>query len=73
MSTTRRNVYKLFYLTMLPMGLVALVLQWFPSLPLMVYVGLLVGIPTVITLGLWNRMGEMELTQILTTRKDGPS
>ncbi len=72
MSTRRRLFYKLFYLAFLPMGLIALLLSWIPySLPPIAFAGLVVGIPGVLTLLFWTRLGEMELTQIITTRKDG--
>jgi hypothetical protein len=74
MSTARRNFYKLFYLTLLPMGLIGLLLRWVPlELPLAASVGLVVGIPGLLTIVFWKKFGEMEMHQIITTRKDRPS
>ena len=73
MSTVRRNFYKLFYLVLLPMGLIAFLCQWLPSMPTIAYAGLVAGIPCLIALVFWNKLGEMELTQIITTRKGGSS
>jgi len=72
MSRARRVFYKLFYLALLPVALIALLLHWLVSLPWMVYAALVVGIPVLLTLGFWNKMGEMELWQVITTRKDSP-
>ena len=74
MPTGRRIFYKLFYPAFLPMGLIALFLAWILScLPPIAFAGLVVGIPGVLTSLFWTKLGEMELTQIITTRKDGLS
>jgi len=52
------------------MGLIALLLSWIPySLPPIAFTGLVVGIPGLLTLLFWTRLSEMELTQIITTRR----
>jgi hypothetical protein len=74
MSTARRSFYKLFYLALLPMGLIGLLLRWVPfDLPVAASVGLVVGIPSLLTIVFWKKLGEMEMHQIIITRKDRPS
>src|SRR5262249_52918391 len=73
-SAARANFYKLFYLALLPMGLMALLLSWIGSdLPPAAFVGLLVGVPGVLTILFWKKLGDMELYQLITTRKDRPA
>jgi hypothetical protein len=71
----RRNFYKLFYLALLPMGLIALLLKWIPNeLPLGVSVGVTLGVPVVLLVTFWNTLGEMELAEVfITTSKKGQS
>ena len=70
MSTARRRFYKFFYLAFLPMGLVFLLLWFIPySLPGIVCAALVLGVPGVLTILLWNKLGDMELHQIITTPK----
>jgi hypothetical protein len=74
MSTARKNFYKVFYLVLLPMGLIGLLISWVQhDLPLVASVALVVGIPILLTILFWNKLGEMEMYQIITTRKDRPS
>jgi hypothetical protein len=74
MSNVRRNFYKLFYLAFVPSGLMGLVLWSIPwDLPLAAAAGLVLGIPLVAAVLFWTKLGEMELSQVITTRKDHPS
>jgi hypothetical protein len=71
-SDARRRFYKLFYLAVVPMGLVGLVLSLIPfDLPGMLKIGVVLGVPSVLSAAFWNKFGEMELRQIISTLKRG--
>lgn len=70
-SVRRQRFYKAFYLAILPMGLLALALNWAPGLPRTAFAGLVVGVPCLLALVFWKKIGEIELNQIVATRKDG--
>jgi hypothetical protein len=71
MSNARRAFYKLFYLAMLPGGVIALLLRFLPlGLSAGVRLLLILGIPLLLTLLFWKKLGEMELNQVIVTAKD---
>jgi|LakMenEpi03Aug12_release.lakeMendotaPanAssembly.Ray.scaffolds.fasta_scaffold1343832_1 hypothetical protein len=71
MSNARRAFYKVFYLAIIPGGLVALLLSFVPlGLSADARLVIIMAIPVVVTLLFWNRLGEMELNQVIDTPKD---
>lgn len=69
-SPGRQVFYKLVYLAFVPMGLIAAALWWVP-LPPVAYAAAVIGVPVALTALFWTRLGDMELHQLITTRKDG--
>jgi hypothetical protein len=72
MSDARRRFYKAFYVTLIPAILAAAGLWLLPipvSLP--IRLALLVAVPIITTCLFWSKLGEMELNQVMVTRKDG--
>jgi hypothetical protein len=71
MSNARRAFYKLYYLAMIPGGLATLLLSFIPlGLSAGVRLLIILVIPLVLTPLFWNRLGEMELNQVIVTPKD---
>ena len=67
-SAARQKFYKLFYLAMLPMVLVGLLLWWIPyEMPLAVSLGTVLGIPAVLVIAFWRKIGDMELAEAFIT------
>lgn len=70
-SVTRQRCYKVFYLVVIPMGLLALALNWVPGLSRITFAGLVIGVPCLLALTFWKTIGDIELSQVVTTQKDG--
>jgi hypothetical protein len=73
-SAARQNFYKLFYLALVPMAIIGLLLWWIPyEMPFVASLGIALGIPAVLVIAFWRKVGEMELAEaFITTPKQGP-
>lgn len=74
MSEARRRFYKAFYVTLIPAILAAAVL-WFVPIPVSppVRLAIIIAVPIITTCLFWSKLREMELNQVIVTRKDGDS
>jgi hypothetical protein len=73
-TVARQNFYKFFYLALMPMTFVGLLLWWIPhGMPFVVCLGIALGIPAVLVVAFWRKIGDMELAEaFITTPKQGP-
>ncbi|MFO0865574.1 MAG: hypothetical protein U0744_13145 [Gemmataceae bacterium] len=74
-SATRQRFYKLVYLVLIPMSLVALFLWMVPhEMPVVASLGIALGIPSVLVVAFWRKIGDMELAEVfIATPKQGRS
>jgi hypothetical protein len=73
-SVARQNFYKIIYLALLPMALIGLLLWWAPyEMPFVAALGMALGVPAVLVIAFWRKIGEMELAEaFITTPKQRP-
>jgi hypothetical protein len=69
MSNARRAFYKCFFLTIVPFGVASLVSLFLP-IAVGVRLLLMVGIPLLLTLLFWRRIGELELNEVIVSNKN---
>ncbi len=61
-SASRQRFYKAFYLTLLPLFVIGVFFCLVPvAIPLVFKIAMLIGIPLLITLRFWSKLGDIEL------------